>query len=175
MCCTDVLQAFGFEIPVTGVQVKRLQPSGSIATIKFNDPNTAQLVADNFERATSDGEAGELSVTVIKGVAKFGNRLQLSSVSCTWTLPYKKATLYYDDVSDVIDAFMHLRHIGKILGRSIKCFDPASRSKNGGYIMQVTGLPVNAVEANILALLQDEIRPREIRCKWIACVKRIKN
>jgi hypothetical protein len=159
----EMLASFGIEIPLTAVQLKPTKPSGSIATIKFDGPNTAQLVVDTIEKATNDGEAGELSIVVVKGVAKFGSRLQLSSVNCSWVLPHRKATLYYDEATDIIDAFRRLENVGRILGRSIKCFDPALRPKNGDFVMQVTGLPVNVREADILRLLPADIRPYEIK------------
>jgi hypothetical protein len=82
----EILSAFGFEVPASSIRVKPMKRSGSIATITFDDPDTARLIAERITEAIGDGGdgTGELSAKVIPGTAKLGSRMQLSSVNCSW-------------------------------------------------------------------------------------------
>ena len=80
-----VQQGFGFVVPLTSIQIKPSKPAGSLATVKFDDPGTAKLLVEKINGINrGENGNGELSVRVVESAAKFGSRLQLSSVSCTW-------------------------------------------------------------------------------------------
>jgi hypothetical protein len=84
----DILSAFGFDVPVSSIHVKSTKPSGSIAIVAFDDPNSAKAIVEKIGKELTGGDGtSEFSIKLIQSAARFRNRLQLSSVTCSWSAP----------------------------------------------------------------------------------------
>lgn len=87
-----ILKFFG--CVAESIQVKPEQ-EGCIATVKFRDTKTAERLVDAIENIDGDGDAGELKIKIVPTATKYGNRLQLNSIRCSWYRPYRKASLIF--------------------------------------------------------------------------------
>lgn len=133
----DLLAGFGFTVPESDIQIKPMARSGSRAAVRFDDPNSAKRVVKRFNE-TFGGDGGELSVKVVLPAAKFGSRLELCSVSCSWLRPARIARLYYFEFQGAVAGRQLLESRSQILGRKFTVTGPDLNDPTP--TLQVTGL-----------------------------------
>jgi hypothetical protein len=163
----EILAGFGFIVLESAIQIKPMGRSGSLATIRFNDLQSARLVVQKFEKAFGSNR-GELSIKAILIPSKFGNRLSLNSVTCSWRRPSKMARLWYDNFDEAYAAKNALERHPNILGRKFEIIGPDL--DNCAARLDVTGLDPTTEERHFNEILTLVHRPQTITLKKPPCI-----
>lgn len=152
----ELLSSFGFTVLESAINIKPMARSGSQAVVKFDDPDSAKLVVRKFHETFGD-DGGELSVKVIQRVAKFGSRLTLNSVSCSWLRPARMARLFYEEFDEAVAAKKILESKPGILGRKFTIVGPVP----GELVpnLHLTGLHPATEKIHFEDILDPDLRP----------------
>jgi hypothetical protein len=152
----ELLSSFGFTVLESAINIKPMARSGSQAVVKFDDPDSAKLVVRKFHETFGD-DGGELSVKVIQRVAKFGSRLTLNSVSCSWLRPARMARLFYEEFDEAVAAKKILESKPGILGRKFTIVGPVP----GELVpnLHLTGLHPATEKTHFEDILDPDLRP----------------
>jgi hypothetical protein len=172
---TALLNTLGFPIIESCIHIKSLSALESVAEVKVEDPRFAHSVAHKFDTELGKEHKGELSIKILQGVGGSGtlvNRLQTSSVSCTWYKASRAAWLHYNSSKKANDASKFLMKNGKILGRKIQYsvqeppehLQPVWNGRRRSLIwsVQVANLDARTTEIDIKSMLKEWLIPRKI-------------
>jgi hypothetical protein len=118
----QILSELGFPIPLSSVYIKVLGSAGAIAEVRIEDSAFATTVIQKLEaerpKAWEEFSVKTMIGTMASGAA--GNRLQLSTVICTWYQASCVAWLSYDS-DDEARAAKSILDKAKIRGRTPEC------------------------------------------------------
>jgi hypothetical protein len=157
------LAGLGFQAPECSVLVKSLGEEGSVAEVKIEDPTFAKAVTRKFESQQDKSTKSNISIKSMIGNAANGalaNRLQLSTVTCTWYKPSRPAWLVYRSGTDAMNAKQALES-QTILQRSPMCsLQPGGRRL--AVTLQVGNLDVRTQKRDLYAVLTGSLNPEKI-------------
>lgn len=143
--------------------MKCLGEEGSVAEVKVEDSTFAKLVTRKFESQQGKVAKSKISIKPMGGSAATGalaNRLQLSTVTCTWYKPSRIAWLVYRSYTDARNAKQVLES-RKILERSLECsVQPGGRSLH--FTLQVGNLNSRTQKRDLEAVLTGQLHPDKI-------------
>jgi hypothetical protein len=113
----ELLAQFGFQIQEADIQIKSMR-SGCTATVKLDSRESASRAVETFTKMF-EGDNGELSIKAIPNVSRLGNSLQLSSVTCSWPRPNRKAKLWFQNFETAEAARILFENNGRVLSRKV--------------------------------------------------------
>ncbi len=148
---SDIVLELGYSVPDSGISIKFLEAGGCIAEVKMEDPSFAKLVTKRFEDEKSKHRNLMIKPVLISGAAKeTRNRLQLSTVSCTWYKPSRAAWLVYksQDLASKAEGILKTK---EILGRIPDCVVQRPQLFRGEYqcTLQLGNLHPRTTECDI--------------------------
>lgn len=115
----------GETVPVSSIRVRTVtEPPSTVATVRIRDTGFAQRLKSNAETNTEATNVPDIAVTIVQvGMESESsvNRLQMSTVSCTWYKASRIAWLHYNNTGKVraIERFIASRDY-RIKGRKIQ-------------------------------------------------------
>jgi hypothetical protein len=161
----DLLADLGFQIMESSVRVKSIGEEGLVAEVKIEDPTFAKVTSRNFETRPDKSVHTKICIKPITGSVATGalaNRLQLSTVTCTWYKPFRIAWLVSRNNADARNA-QRLLATGKILQRSPECsLQPGLRGSGFPCTLQIANLDSRTQKRDLEALLMELLRPQQI-------------
>lgn len=162
----DLLQNLGFTVPQSVIQLKNVTHPGGLAEVRIQDPDFAAAVVKKFN--TTTGINRMLSVKQVLGNSSLdhlGNKLRMSSVTCTWYAASQVAWLQYDNAQNARNAEKVLKAQRLILNRKIECSiqtPPMHVRRNPIWSIQVGNLDVLTKKSDFNRILHGTWRPKEI-------------
>ena len=115
----------GETVPVSSIRVRTVtEPPSTVASVRIRDTGFAQRLKSNADAATEGTNLPDIIVAIVQvGMESESsvNRLQMSTVSCTWYKPSRVAWLHYSNTGKAraIERFIASRDY-KIKGRKIQ-------------------------------------------------------
>ncbi|KAH7370205.1 hypothetical protein BKA65DRAFT_12760 [Rhexocercosporidium sp. MPI-PUGE-AT-0058] len=94
-----VLDMLGFKTSTSSIQINE-SSTGAIATVKFDDPNTARLVVEKSATTLRDSK---VTICQIVALANPSEWVQLGGVKCSWEKPSRMAFVEYRINSPRVD------------------------------------------------------------------------
>jgi hypothetical protein len=178
---SDFLEGLGFKVTDSCIVVKSIGTIGCVAEVRLEDPKFADQVTRRFDDVVGKGGKHDLSIKVLHRNAASGslaNRLQLSTVSCTWYKPSRVAWLHYYSYERAEAAQDFLTKHGTILDRQIQCTlqNPPPRAHGGhgnsrsrvesqGSViisLQIGNLNIHTSEVHFNRILVGRLKPRKV-------------
>ncbi|CZR68195.1 uncharacterized protein PAC_18094 [Phialocephala subalpina] len=165
---SEILSRLGFTVSESNIVVRNLGEQSCVAEVKVENPNFAKIVNQNLRRQHEDGVLINLSIKPIVRAATAGasgNRLQVSTVACTWYQASRVAWLPYSSRKKAQDAKSALE-MQKVRHRTLDC----SIQQNHGtfrnpritWTLQVSNLHMSTSDRDLLGLLSGNVRPNGI-------------
>jgi hypothetical protein len=160
-----LLSDLGHPIEESQVILKHLGQAGLVAEVRAENPSFAKDVTRRWEKQKTERNK-EISIkpmTAASGNGATGNRLQLSTVACTWYQASRIAWLSYDDEDNADEAMERLEE-NKIRDRVPDCSvqDHYRRYRDTSYTLQVCNLHGQTTDGDIRGLLRGRLRPNNI-------------
>ncbi|TAQ88724.1 hypothetical protein B7494_g2990 [Chlorociboria aeruginascens] len=118
---SGLLERLGSSVPESYIQIKHLGDSVSAATVRFDDPQSGKNILRKFESQPGKGANDKISMKLLPISGTLANRLQMSSVACSWYRPSSTAWLQFHDATTAIAAKKTLESHREILGRTVQC------------------------------------------------------
>ena len=136
----ELFAQFGFQIQEADIQIKSMR-SGCTATVKLDSRESASRAVETFTKMFK-GDNGELSIKAISNVSRLGNLLQLSSVTCSWPRPNRKAKLWFQNSETAEAARILFENNGRVLTRKVTAnVIPSNIADTGdGWILRLKNL-----------------------------------
>ncbi|KAF4628087.1 hypothetical protein G7Y89_g10062 [Cudoniella acicularis] len=161
---TGILLGLGFQVPESNILVKALGTEGSVAEVKMEDSGFAKAVIRKFDSSKNVGAGTKIAVKAMgENISKEGqvNRLQLSTVTCTWWRPSRSAWLVFKSQTDAARAKVVLESRA-VLGRILTCsLQPGIRFSTSSTL-QVGNLDIRTQKTSFDAILHGSMKPQKI-------------
>ena len=115
----------GETVPVSSIRVRTVtEPPSTVASVRIRDTGFAQRLKSSADTDTKGINVPDIAVTIVQvGMESesSANRLQMSTVSCTWYKPSRIAWLHYSNTGKAraIERFIASRDY-RIKGRKIQ-------------------------------------------------------
>ena len=115
----------GETVPVSSIRVRTVtEPPSTVASVRIRDTGFSQRLKSNADTDTKGINVPDIAVTIVQvGMESesSANRLQMSTVSCTWYKPSRIAWLHYNNTGKAraIERFIASRDY-RIEGRKIQ-------------------------------------------------------
>ena len=173
----DLLKALDYSIPITKIQLKALGGSTALAEVTVDDPTFADNVVHKYLRNAGLNRRSRLSIKKVQGrstATGVSNKLQISSVTCTWYRASRVAWLHYDSAKEAEESKRYLERHPVIQGRTIQCTvkppprtvgrDSASRVQVHGRIwsVQIGNLDPQTSQNDLRRALTNPKLPKDI-------------
>lgn len=95
------MAALGETVPPSCIRVKTVtKPPSTVASVRLKDPGFAQRLKMKADGGVEENRTSEISVSILQVGIKSessANRLQMSTVSCTWYKASRTAWLHYNN------------------------------------------------------------------------------
>lgn len=121
-----LLEDYGHVVPASKIAIKHIETTSKMAEVRVEDPKFSDDISRRFRNDYTEKDMKKVSVKPIleTGAAgSHGNRLQLSSICCTWHQPSRLAWLKFISHSNAEDAKMVLKQY-RIFDRKIVSIFP---------------------------------------------------
>jgi hypothetical protein len=155
----------GYPVKESQVILKHLGQIGIIAEVRIENPSFAKDVTRKWEQGKT-GKNKELSIKPLTGTSgngATGNRLQLSTITCTWHQASCTACLTYGSQYDADEAMEQLEEntiLDRVPDYSVLNYHPGFRDSYS--VVHVSNLHAKTTEDDIKILLEDWLCPDEI-------------
>lgn len=164
-----LLASLGSDVPHPSVVVRKVGDKSCVAEVKVEDPNFATNILRNLASQQANGNHNDISIKPVVRTASSaasGNRLQVSTVTCTWYQASRVAWLSYSSRQKADDGQLALES-RKILNRTVTCSvlqnHGTVRNPRVTWTLQVTNLHGTTTEADLLRLLsRNQRRPKDV-------------
>lgn len=168
-----LLSDLGFPIPLDKFRSKTLPKGKVIVAVKMQDPEFAKKLVAKFNKEVGKGNDEEVEIKQLQlgmeNESLLANKLQMSSVICSWFRASTTAWLHYSNVGIARGAERILNQHGKILGRKvqIKLDVPSVRHSlfpiaERIISVQVGNLDTTTRRYHFTSLLRGKYKPNEI-------------
>ena len=156
-CGAEVFQGFmailGETIPLSSIRVKNvINPPSTVATARIRDAGFAQRLKSKADSAKEGAHVPSITVTIAQvemKVESLANRLQMSTVSCTWYKPSRIAWLHYTNTGKARGAerFISSRDY-RIAGRKIEATLQVPEHRFGRHNPTITSVRLGNLDAS---------------------------
>ena len=140
---SDVLQSFGFQYSGTNISIYDRKESGSSAEVQLDDCYMAEVISQSLDQTLLGNH--EISVRLLRSGSLYEtslNRLQITSVACSWHKPSRLAWANYVEKSEAEKA-AHSGDGSRLDGHFLQCRMRPPRNCRGGaplYPVQIRNL-----------------------------------
>jgi hypothetical protein len=164
----DLLSALGFNCSTQDLHIKALEEDVVVVDIKVKDPHFAKKFVTKFNSTLKNSAEGRFRIQELRIGNPQGplsaNRLQKSTVICSWSKASCIAWLHYSSMNSACTAHQILARKDTILGRKLECKVQGLRSSNPGTkaLIQVGNLDPLTSIAHFGAILHGANAPDRI-------------
>ena len=157
----------GETIPVSSIRVRTVtEPPSTVASVRIRDTGFAQRLKSKADAETQVNNVPKIAVTIVQvGIESESsvNRLQLSTVSCTWYKPSRIAWLHYNNTGKAraIERFIASRDY-RIKGRKIQAILQASEHWSGRQQTTITSVQLGNLDASTSQALIERHIPEHL-------------
>ena len=156
-CDTVTFQRFmatlGEAVPISSIRVRAVtEPPSTVASVRIRDTGFAQRLKSNADTDTQGTRIPDIAVTIVQvGMESESsvNRLQMSTVSCTWYKPSRIAWLHYDNrgKARATERFIASRDY-RIKGRKVQATLQVPEYRSGGQEPRITSVQLGNLDAS---------------------------
>jgi len=166
----SLLATFGLTVPLEAIRTKNVDSVATVADIKVEDPIFAEDATRVIEDQLRKEEKTKLKVcskAVSNEYGSSANRLQISSVSCTWYKASCIAWLHYRHWDRAQKAEKFLNSGGKVLGRKLECKVQGDAPEgwhdpNRIYSVRIGNLNVRTTADDLRGRLRGRCEPSDV-------------
>lgn len=172
-CDAGIFQRFmamlGEAVPLSSIRVKAVtKPPSTVATARIRDSGFAQRLRSKADTGAEGTGVSDITVSILQVGTKSDsseNRLQISTISCTWYKPSRIAWLHYTNIGKAraADRFITSRNF-KIAGRKIQATlqIPEHRNKLTIFSVRLGNLDASTSQTLIERHIPSHITPNNV-------------
>lgn len=155
-CDAEAFQSFmarlGETVPLSSIRVKNVtKPLSTVATARIRDTGFAQRLKLKADTTIGGSHVPDIAITLLQaGIDSESsmNRLQMSTVSCTWYKPSRTAWLHYNNIGKAraAERFIGSRDY-RIAGRKIQATLQVPKHISGRQQPTITSVHLGNLDA----------------------------
>ena len=157
----------GETVPVSSIRVRTVkEPPSTVASVRIRDTTFAQRLKSKADSDTPGTRTPDIAVTIVQvgmGSESSVNRLQMSTVSCTWYKPSRIAWLHYNNTAKAraIERFIASRDY-RIKGRKIQATLKVPEHHLGRQKPTITSVQLGNLDASTSQALIEQHIPAHL-------------